>query len=64
MPGVGLGDPAADNRAERRREHGDHPGKRRRNRMEAFGKQQEHRREHGRNQRPPGEPLENAPADE
>ena len=47
-----------------RREHRDDAGKRRCDALQALGKEQEHRREHGRDQRPAGKALEHAPGDE
>ena len=64
VPGVGLGDPAADDRPERRREHRQHPGDRRRDRLERGREQQEHRGEHRRDQRAAGKSLHDAPCDQ
>ena len=64
MPRPGLGDPAADQRTDRGRQHGHDAGQRRRHALLAEGKQQEHGGEDRRDQHAAGEALHHARDDE
>ena len=64
VPGVGLGDPAADQRADGRRQHGQHAGHGGGDALLAERKQQEDGGEHRRGSAPAGEALHDAPADQ
>jgi hypothetical protein len=64
VPGPGLGDPAAHDRPDSGREHRRHPGDRGRQPLRALRKQQEHRREYRRDQRPPEKALQDTPGDQ
>ena len=63
MPGIGFGDPAADHRTDRGRQHRHDAGQRRGNRMQADRKQQEDGGENCRDQRAPGKTLQHTEAD-
>ena len=63
MPGIGLGDPATDNRSDRGCQHGHNAGHRGGNRVQTDRKQQEYCGKHCRNQRAAGEALKHAEAD-
>ena len=64
VPGPGLGDPAADHRPDRRRQHGHDAGHRGGDRMQADRKQQEDGGEHRGDQRAAGKTLKHAEADQ
>ena len=64
VPGIGLGDPAADDRSDRRCQHRKHAGNRRCDALRPRWKEQEDRGEHGRDERAAGKALDDAPGDQ
>ena len=64
VPGIGIGDPAADDRPDGRRQHRQRAAKRGRDVLAVRGEQQEHRGEHRRDQHAAAETLQHPPGDQ